>query len=324
MSEGRWRHLGEAFDPRRMRLPHASMREVLGTVPFALLALAMTIIVARGCHTADVPHLKTPAEITSRPAVTTTSLVDPRGITLAPVDGVTTTRPAIQTGQASIGGSVSSPQGPAPGAIVRIERIAQGGQVVDVATDAEGKWAIGGIAGGRYRVRAFLPPKLAQPTAEVFFLADGEEHLLNLQLQTFDGAAVAGAVAPDPPALNQLFALAIRVANRTVDANGDGRSVPVPGATVTITSAGGNQVQGGSAATADGSGSVTFTLLCKATTATQVLVQVKTSPTDPGQAGAIEVPACTPPPTVPPSSSAPTSASSGPSTTAAPTTTTAN
>jgi hypothetical protein len=206
---------------------------------------------------------------------------------------------------------------------VRVERIVAGGQITDVATDADGRWELGGIAGGRYRVRAFQPPKLAQPEAEVFFLADGDEHLLDLSMQTYDGLGIASATAPDPPNLNQPFTLAIRAGTRSVDAEGVVRSQPVFAATVALTSPGSAQLQGPASQLTDATGTASFTLICKAASSTQVTVTVRVNATEPVQTFVVEVAACEPPPTtttVP--ASAPTSSAPGATTPTTTTTTT--
>ena len=294
------------------------MIQLLRVAPFAMLGLVLFVLLLRGCHTAAIPNLKAPKDAPAVAPITTPTINDLTKVALPPVGGTTTTVPAVQTGTARIHGSVTAPQGPAPGAIVRIERIVAGGQTTDVATDADGRWELGGIAGGRYRVRAFLPPKLAQAQAEVFFLADGDEHLLDLSMQSFEGLGTAAAIAPDPPNQNQPFTVAIRVATRSVDADGIVRSSPLAGATVTLTNPGSAQLQGPTSQITDASGAASFILVCKSTAPTQVTATVRGNPTDPIQTVVVEVAAGVPASTtVPPS----TSSSSGGSTTTTTTTT---
>lgn len=316
MSRSRWRHLGnvlrnKARRARNWRRLWLYPKVIAVLLPIAFPLLALLVIVVRGSRTPDLPHLTAPKDSASVASGPSTTLVDPRQIQIPPVEGTTTTRPPVQSGRASISGTVTAPQGPAAGATVRIERIAAGGQVTDVAADAEGKFNLGGIAGGRYRVRAFLAPKLAQPTAEVFFLADGDNRQLDLALQSFDGLALAASFAPAEPAQNQPFTVAVRVVTRTVGPNGDVISQPVAGATVALTGAGGHQVEGPSSATTDATGVASFTLVCKNLSATKLSFQVKQNASDPGQTLGADAPACTPPPTTaPPPSSSSSSASS--------------
>lgn len=296
-----------------------SVIQLLRAAPIVLLLLMLFVVVLRGCHTATIPILIAPKDAPPVAPVTA-STIDLTKIVLPPVNGTTTTVPPVQTGSARLRGSATAPQGPAPGAIVRIERIVEGGQITDVATDAEGRWELAGIAGGRYRVRAFQPPKLAQPEAEVFFLADGDDHVVDLSMQSYEGLSTASAMSPAPPNQNQPFTLAIRVATRSVDAEGVVRSQPLVGATVALTSPGSAQLQGPGSQTTDANGTASFTLICKATTPTQITATVRAMVTDPLQTFVVEVPACEPPPTtVPPSSS--TSSSPGATTSTTTTTT---
>jgi hypothetical protein len=302
------------------QIPRPTVIQLLRVAPFAVIGFMVLVLVLRGCHTAAIPNLKAPKDAPAVAPITSSTINDLTKVALPPVGGTTTTAPPVQTGTARIHGSVTAPQGPAPGAIVRIERIVAGGQVTDVATDADGRWELGGIAGGRYRVRAFLPPKFAQPEAEVFFLADGDEHLLDLSMQSFEGLGTAAAIAPDPPNQNQPFTLAIRVAARSVDADGIVRLSPLVGVTVTLTNPGSAQLQGSAAQTTDAAGVATFILVCKSTSPTQLTATVRGSASEPVQTVVVDVAAgVAASTTVPPS----TSSSPGATTSTTTTTTTA-
>ena len=69
------------------------------------------------------------------------------------------------------------PSGAVPNATVHVERLV-GDQVgaIDLTTDANGAFALPNALGGRYRVRAWQAPVLAQLGSEVAFVADGEAH----------------------------------------------------------------------------------------------------------------------------------------------------
>lgn len=167
------------------------------------------------------------------PSVTTT-LVDRSGIALLGVTGKTTTT-IVTTGTASVVGAVQGPSGLVVGATVRIERLVAG-QVIrnDVVTGPDGRYALVGVPGGRYRVRAFLPPSLAQVTPEVQFLSDKTEHTIDLTLKQMSGLVVRSDAAPEPPLLHRPVNVVASVSNRTVGADGVVRSTPVAGITVDL------------------------------------------------------------------------------------------
>ncbi len=178
----------------------------------------------------DAGPAPTPTDVT-----TPTSLVDRSGVVLRPVGGVTTTSIQEQ-GRARIVGTVRGPTGPVAGATVRVERVLVGGRTAptDVATGPDGRFELAGVPGGRYRVRAFLAPSLAQTTAEVRFLADGEEHQLDLVVEDQRGLVVRADVAPDPPTVGAPLNLVVLVTSRQVDADGVVRATPVAGREVEL------------------------------------------------------------------------------------------
>ncbi len=266
MTDG-WRHL--RVPTGRGRAFHIRPRSMIVRFVLAMPFIAVFALVVRGCHTADVPTLHAPKGAAAV-AETSTTVADLTQVSLEPVVGTTTTVPPVQSGNSTIDGNVLSPQGPVPGATVRIERIIAGGQITDVASDANGHYALSGIAGGRYRVRAFLPPNLAQPNAEVFFLAEGDKHDVDLNVEPFTGIVVTSAIAPEAPALNQPFTVAVRVGTRVVDADGVVHTSPIAGASVSLSAPSSLPIQGASSATTNGDGTASFTLLCKSTADAQV------------------------------------------------------
>ncbi len=164
-----------------------------------------------------------------------TSVIDRSGIALAGVAGTTTTAPIADVGTAVLAGSVQGPDGLVVGATVRIERLVAGREVrTDLLTGPDGRFSVGGMPGGRYRVRAFLAPSYAQLEPEVRFLADGEEHTFDLTVERQSGLVVRADVAPEPPLLGGAVNLVATVASRSVGADGIVRSVPVTGATVEL------------------------------------------------------------------------------------------
>lgn len=170
---------------------------------------------------------------TTDPTVPTT-VVDRSGISLAGVRG-TTTSTVVETGTTAIRGTVTGPNGPVGGATVRIERLVAGREIRnEVPTDGSGAYSLTGQPGGRYRVRAFLPPTLAQLKPEVRFLAAGRDHTFDLRVEQQSGLVVRADVAPEPPLEGRAVNLVALVANRSVGTDGVVRAVPVVGTTVEL------------------------------------------------------------------------------------------
>jgi hypothetical protein len=200
-----------------------------------VLALVLGVAVLAGACSDDDGGDATP-----RPDETpVTALVDYSGVPLHRVDGTTTTTGAREHGTASIVGTVSTAAGVHPGATVRIERLLAGREVrSDIATGPDGRFELRNVPGGRYRVRAFLPPALAMSAPDVRFLADGEEHTFDLVMEDQRGVVARASVAPDPPELNEAVNLVAVVASRTVDFDGIVRTTPVIGVRVELTGLG--------------------------------------------------------------------------------------
>lgn len=175
------------------------------------------------------------AEPRPRPVdLTTTSVIDRSGIALEPVGGEPTT--TVQTvGSARIVGSVRGPTGPVGGATVRIERLVAGQEVrTDVLSGPDGTFVLDAVPGGRYRVRAFQAPRLAQVEPELRFLADGEEHSFDLAVEEQVGLVVRSSVAPDPARLGRAVNLVAMVAEREVGPDGVLRTRPRAGVEVEL------------------------------------------------------------------------------------------
>lgn len=301
-----------------MTLRWPTLRELRVIVPIAIPFLVLSTFVMRGCSTASVPLLHPPPGVTLPEAAATSTPEDLTGVQLAGVDGTTTVPPVQSAGTTHISGSVNGPQGPVPGATVRVEHLVEGQPPpMDLLTAPDGRWDLPNIAGGRYRVRAFLAPTLAQTQPQIVFLTDGQQQTMDLTMESFAGLALSAAAAPDPPQLNQPMTFVVRVARKTVDPNGVVRSEPVLNAGVTLTGVQGWSVRGSSSASTDVNGDAAFTLDCKQAGASQIQATVRPTATDPPQTGTFQVTPCAAPApstTVPSSSSSSSSSSSGPST----------
>lgn len=242
-----------------------------------------------------------------RRSTTSTAVVDRSGIALLPVGGVTTTT-VRETGSARLVGTVRGPAGPVAGATVRVERfVADGSRQTDVMTGEDGRFVLEGVPGGRYRVRAFQPPRLAQLEADVRFLADGAEHEFDLVLEEHTGLVVRSSAAPSPATVGFPVNLVVLVAERRVDEDGIVRVAPVAGARAELAGLSrwslrfdGGGSSSSTATSTDGAGRARWALQCDA-------------PGDPGLAVRIPVtvaaapPAAGPPdPSAPPTTAAPT------------------
>jgi hypothetical protein len=236
-----------------------------------------------------------------------TSVVDYSAVALPRVAGTTTTTTAREQGTATVNGSVSGPSGPLPGATVSVEHLVGSRATrTDAVTGADGRFAVPNLPGGRYRVRAYLAPALALVTPEVRFIEDGKESTFDLKVEDQRRVVARAAVAPGAPFLGDDVNLAVVVANRTVDADGVVRSVPIPGLRVELSGLGAYTLRGpdpsgnpfaprttttfsfqpATVAFTDGLGQVQFELRCSQAgdPGLELLVSVTVTPTEvPGQ-----------------------------------------
>jgi hypothetical protein len=197
---------------------------------------------------------------------TTTTVPEPdlTGAPLAGVQGTTTTVVAIGPGPLTIVGRVEGPEGPVAGATVQLERlVGDGSAMVLVPTAADGTWNVADVLGGRYRVRAWRRPDLAVARTQVLFLESGPQRAVELRLEKVGGVRVDAVIAPDPPQVDQLANLKVRVAERTVDEEGVVRDVPRSGVLVELAGTGEWNVSSSNPLVTGDDGSVTFRVTCR-------------------------------------------------------------
>ncbi|MEO7442047.1 MAG: carboxypeptidase-like regulatory domain-containing protein, partial [Acidimicrobiales bacterium] len=202
--------------------------------------------------------------------VATTSTVAPAplgDVELPSVRGrTTTTVVVVGPGEANLQGTAIGPAGPVPGASIRVERLV-GDTVVtaDVTSTADGTWSLPGIAGGRYRARAWRPPDLAQLEPAQFFVGARETFPVELKLDRFDGPSASPVLAPSPPVVQQTVSLTVQVSLRSVDPAGIVRAAPIPGARVELSSSTGLwRVATTSSGVTDSSGRARWDVVCGA------------------------------------------------------------
>lgn len=254
---------------------------------------------------------------------TTTTVVPPdlSQTVLPSVRGATTTTTvALGPGPATVSGTVSGPGGPVPGATVRIERFV-GDEVASAEVlSTDGTWSLPSVAGGRYRVRAWRVPDLAQVEPTLVFVDARQPTPVALKLATFSGPFPSPALAPNPPVVGAAANLVVLVAQRSVDSTGVVRAVPMPGAQVALAGTGGWQVRSINPTVTDATGKGRWELQCRTSGAQPLSITVSGVETFP-----LTLPACVDPfpvaePTIP---DAPTSSiGSAPTTRPATTTTT--
>lgn len=217
---------------------------------------------------------------------------DVRGTTLNGVPASDAAPPAVALtgGTASLSGTVVGPSGAVPNATVRVERLV-GDQVgtVDLTTNANGAFALPSALGGRYRVRAWQAPVLAQLGSEVTFVAEGESRSFALELSAPSGRNVDVDWSGSGWLLGGTPSVSVVVTEPYVNDSGQVDLRGSAGLSTTL-STGGALAGGGSGAT-DGGGSASFAVRCASVGATTATLNVGT------YSRTLDLPACAPPPT---------------------------
>ncbi len=239
----------------------------------AVGTVCLAVLVA--CASAEVEALKPPPPLQPLESTTTVPAPDYAGVRLAGVGGRTRTTVALAPGGARLGGTVVGPDGPVAGATVRVERlVGDAAASVDVAAGSDGRWALPGVLGGRYRVRAWRAPDMALLEPEVFFVEATEARLVSLVVARFGDTSSASAVAPDPPIVDQPANLAFGVFRRVVDDRGIVRSAPVVGLPALLGGPGQWSVVSPNPVVTNASGGAEWSLVCRVSGAQPLTVTV--------------------------------------------------
>jgi hypothetical protein len=242
----------------------------------AALLVAALVVVAAGACSSDPGALPEVPDFT--PAKTTTTDVDYSSVSLKGVTGkAPSTSVLVQPGRATLNGSVIGDEGPVPGAKVNIERVVGGqvGQVV-LLTAEDGTWSLPMVMGGRYRIRAWRAPDLAQTSATALFLGQDETKTLELKVRTIGGLSVTPAFAPQVPRTDRDTNLVVRVSQKTVAEDGIVRAEPLPGVRVELVGSSGWTVRTVNPTTTDASGEAQWNLRCRDTGRQPLAVTVGT------------------------------------------------
>jgi hypothetical protein len=296
---------------------HAHRRAVPAAVAFAVLSLA-------GCATGDaaLEPLPPPPSTAARPP--TTPLPDYRAVALPVAPGRTTTTTAVMgPGLATVRGRVVGPDGLAVvGANVRVERLVGDASArMDLVSGEDGAWSLPNVLGGRYRIRAWRAPDLAQTDPSFVYVGHQETAPVEQKVGVFVGTFAVPAIAPSPPRVGEPATLAVQVTTRTVDAEGVVRGTPRAATPVEIAGAAWSVVPPAATAT-DAGGQARWQVVCRAAGVQPLRLVV--GGVEPFE---IALPACAepPPPPAPTTTAAPgatTTTRAGATTTTRPATTT--
>lgn len=227
----------------------------------------------------------------------------------------TTTAVVLGPGPAALQGTVVGPGGPVADAMIRVERLVGDTVVGTDLASVDGTWSLPGVNGGRYRVRAWRAPDLAQVEPAQLFVGARDTAPVELKLERFAGLHAAPVLTPIPPVVDQPVTVVVQITLRSVDVGGIVRAVPVPGARVEVSALTTWMVRSAGVTVTDATGRSRWDLLCRAAGPQMLSVVVNGTTTVP-----VELPACVDPAPVVPDDPAPAPAT--PSTTRPPVTTT--
>jgi hypothetical protein len=235
-----------------------------------LVLLALSACASDPGKLPDVPEFKQ--------AATTTTAMDYAQVGLKGVSGKSTTTSVVfGPGRANLNGTVVSDQGVVAGASVIVERIVDGTSASQILFTAEdGTWSLPAVLGGRYRVRAWRQPDLAQTTPSAVFLGATETKSVELKLREVGGLGVAASLAPNPPLIDTDINLVVLVTQKTVDANGVVRGEALPGSRVDLVGSGAWRVVSSNPVFTDGSGQAKWVIRCRAAGRQPLAVNVGT------------------------------------------------
>ncbi|MDQ6616400.1 MAG: hypothetical protein M3083_17085 [Actinomycetota bacterium] len=235
-----------------------------GTATATVVATATAALLVAGCTGIADLHIPTPPPSPS-PAVgaTTTVTSDLTAVTLTPVGSTPPTTVVLTPGGASLAGIVTGPTGPVGGATVLVERLVGdsiGAKAVSAQPD--GSWRLGGIRGGRYRVRAWHSPDLTLMTPQILLLGAKDNQSVNLTLMAYNGQSLSAALVPSPPFVGQPSTLVIQATQQVVGGDGVVRGGALAGASIFAVAAGNVVLAGNNPGTTDASGRLALLMGC--------------------------------------------------------------
>lgn len=141
----------------------------------------------------------------------------------------------MKDGKTRLFGTVLGPDGPIGGAIVGIERhTTEGIGSLNVSTNAEGRWTAGGLPGGRFRVRAWLPGLMTTGGSEVRYVPDEEKAEFAFSMWGIDPTPRMEFVDGGPIYAGLPGSVAVVLSQQAIDENGIVVTTPVVGGLITI------------------------------------------------------------------------------------------
>jgi hypothetical protein len=255
------------------------------------IALAAVVPVCLAACSSGVVKIKDPGPV---PETTSTTAIDFGAIGLKGVTSRTTTSVPMGPGGATLNGTVAGPAGAVEGATVRVERLAGGGVAsMDLTSAADGTWTLPMVLGGRFRVRAWKAPDMAQTKPEIFYLQSSETRTVNLRMDAQAGGAATPSIAPNPPITGEQANLYVLLSRKTVDPGGYVKATPVSGAAVELAGSG-VQLESSAQSVTDGNGVAQWRLRCTTAGKPSLSLIVSGAGTFP-----LDVPACVEPGTPP-------------------------
>lgn len=233
----------------------------------ALAVVAALVLMLSGplmLSSCGVERLAVPA-----PSPTTTSPRSPATLDLvsrrlAAVKGTVVTTPVrVKPGRATLVGTVLGPGGPVAGATVRAERLVGGrGATITAVTSVGGTWSITGVAGGRWKLRAWKAPEWAQPSPVAVFVGAASTENLTLLLESVANPLVQATFSPAAAVLGRPVRVTVKVHSSVVEANGAVVPRARGGAVVGLSGGNGWKVEGPDPATASPRGIASFIAVC--------------------------------------------------------------
>jgi hypothetical protein len=176
---------------------------------------------------------------------------------------VTTLSTAMGPGGARIVGTVTGPEGPVTGAVVRVERFVGSAVANTEVRSQAGSWAIESVLGGSYRVTIFRPPDLTETAPDVFFLGADETKTLTTTLVRLGGdGSVTATIDPNPPLVGLPALLTVRFGSGGVDAQGTVIFTPRPGVRAQLNLGSGIGLESALVVITDGAGAAAWQVRC--------------------------------------------------------------
>lgn len=263
-----------------------------------------------------------PAEDSSTPTIPVPDgfvAPDTRSVRIRPVVGRRQPEPDLEADVVPIDGGdseltvrvIDQDGEPVRGADVRLERFVgpfKGWD--DTTTGRDGSVVVGGLRGGRFRVRAWVAPRLATTEPQLVFLTAGEKSALTVRIEPHEGFLVQGAFLATTWQVDDRVVFDTLLVQEEVGTDGIIRGRPVVGA-VTLAPVFGVWVDGESSKLTDPAGHATFTVVCGATGVHEVNVEAAGS-----FPARVTLPECLPrDPNRPPAETTTTTVPDGPTTT---------